>query len=103
MADFIKVAKIIEVPPGKAIAVQVAGKKIGIFNVGGTFYAIDDTCTHEQASLSEGQVEGTIVTCPLHAAMFDLTTGENLSPPATIGVNTYDVRIEGDDVMVRVD
>ena len=51
----------------------------------------------------EGQVEGTIVTCPLHAAMFDLTTGENLSPPATIGVSTYDVRIEGDDVMVRVD
>lgn len=102
MAEFVKVTKITDVPHGKAVAVEVAGKKIAIFNVGGIFHAIDGACTHEAASLSDGHVEGTIVTCPLHAAMFDLTSGEHLSPPATRGVNTYDVKIEGDDVLINV-
>jgi len=102
MTEFVKVAKTTDVPHGKAVAFEVAGKKIAIFNVDGMFYAIDDTCTHEDGRLSEGQVEGTIVTCPMHAAMFDLTSGEKLCPPATRGVNTYDVKLEGDDVMIRV-
>ena len=102
MSELIKVAETKDVPAGKAIAVDVQGVKVAIFNIDGSYYAIDDTCTHRGGSLSEGQFEGTVVTCPLHGATFDLTSGNHLSPPAPTGVTRYEVKIEGEDVMVRL-
>ena len=68
MAQFIKVASAADLAPGEAKCVEVAGKKIALFNLEGTFYAIDDTCTHRGGPLSEGEVSGEEVTCPWHGA-----------------------------------
>ena len=102
MAEFMKVAKTSELNPGKGTAVEVNGKKVALFNVGGSFYAIDDTCTHRGGSLSEGELDDQKVACPWHGAVFDVTTGEALSPPAPTGVARYNVRIEGADIEVEV-
>jgi 3-phenylpropionate/trans-cinnamate dioxygenase ferredoxin subunit len=95
-----KVATVQEVPPGGARQAQVGGRTVAVFNVDGTLYAIDDTCPHRGASLCEGWVEGRTVTCPWHAASFDLATGANLSPPARSGVAAYKVQVVGDEVQI---
>ena len=102
MAELVTVAKTIELQPGQAKAVQVKGQMIALFNLGGTYYAIDDTCTHEGGPLSEGEVEGTTVTCPWHAAQFNVTSGEVLSPPAPDGVKSYKVHVQGDEVKLEL-
>ena len=83
------------------MAVDIDGNKIAVFNVGGSYYAIDDTCTHAGGSLSEGPVDGTVVVCPWHGAAFDLTSGKVLDAPATEGVKTYKVKTEGNDILVE--
>ncbi len=99
---FTKVATVQEVPPGKGKQVTIQGKVLAVFNCDGTFYAIDDTCPHRGAPLWEGEVQGTEVTCPWHAASFDLKTGSHLSPPAPKGVGCYKVQVVGDEVQVDV-
>ena len=99
---FTRAASVHEVPPGAGRQVTVAGKVLALFNVDGTFYAIDNTCTHRNAPLAEGDCEGTQVFCPYHGASFDLTTGAALSPPATRGVNAYKVQVVGDEIQVDV-
>jgi nitrite reductase/ring-hydroxylating ferredoxin subunit len=99
---FVKVATVSEVPPGKAKQAKVGGKTLAVFNVDGNFYAIDDTCPHRGASLAEGEVEGQHVVCPLHAAVFDVTSGAHLSPPAQSDVACYKVQVMGDEVQVDV-
>jgi nitrite reductase/ring-hydroxylating ferredoxin subunit len=99
---FTKVALVAEIAPGTARQVTVNGRTLGVFNVNGTFYAIDDTCTHRGAPLSEGECAGTEVTCPWHGARFDLTTGGHLSPPAPKDVTAYKVQVVGDEVQVDV-
>jgi len=102
MAGFVKVAKTDEVAPGQGKMIEVGGKKIALFNVEGSFYAIDDTCTHRGGPLSEGVLEGKQVTCPWHGATYDVTTGEVLGPPAPRGVARYNIRVEGADIEVEV-
>jgi len=102
MADFVKVAKTAEIVPGQGKMIEVGGKKIALFNVQGSFHAIDDTCTHRGGPLSEGSLDGKEVTCPLHGARFDVTTGGVLGPPAPQGVARYNVRVEGTDIEVEV-
>ncbi len=101
MGQLIKVAETNEVPPGTAKAVDLEGRPVALFNIDGTYYAIADTCTHRGGPLSEGEVEGTIVTCPLHGATFDVTTGNVLGPPASEGVARYNVEVEGNDIKVE--
>lgn len=100
MSKEIEVAKVSEIAPGSAKQVEVDGEPVAIFNVDGEFYAISDTCTHAQASLSEGTVEDKVVTCPWHGAQFDLKTGKNLTMPAPMPVQTYNLKIEGDVIKV---
>jgi nitrite reductase/ring-hydroxylating ferredoxin subunit len=99
---FTKVATVQEVPAGKGKQVKVGGKTIALFNVGGTFLAIDDTCTHRGAPLSEGEIEGNEVICPWHGARFDLTSGAVMAPPAPKGVSAYKVQVVGDEVQIDV-
>src|SRR5262249_20117645 len=99
---FTKVATVQEVPQGQGKQVAVRGKILAGFNVGGTVYAVDDTCPHRGGPLSEGALEGEQVTCPWHAATFDLKTGAHLSPPARSGVSCYRVQVVGDEVQVDV-
>ena len=75
MGEMVAVAKKNDVPAGKGIAVEIKGKRIALFNVDGTFYAIDDECTHAGGSLSEGDLYEYTVTCPLHGAEFDVRSG----------------------------
>jgi len=91
-----------DVPPGGGKAFTVAGQQIALFNVGGRFFAIDDLCTHDGASLAEGALGGTTVVCPWHGAEFDVTTGEVLSPPATESVRSYPVFVNGNSVEVEM-
>lgn len=102
MGTFHKVADMKNLAPGRGMVVEVAGNKIALFNVDGTCYAIADSCTHRGGPLSEGSLDGSTVTCPLHGAQFDVCTGENLTPPAPAGVTSYNVRVEGDDVEIEI-
>jgi nitrite reductase (NADH) small subunit len=102
MAAFVKVAKTGDVAPGQGRMVEVSGKKIALFNVEGTYHAIDDTCTHRGGPLSEGELRGKEVTCPWHGAVYDVTTGAVLGPPAPKGVSRYNVRVSGENIEVEV-
>jgi nitrite reductase/ring-hydroxylating ferredoxin subunit len=102
MGEFIKVAKAGDIAPGEARGVDAGGRRIALFNVDGTFHAIDDTCTHRGGPLSEGILMGTEVTCPWHGAVFDVTTGSVLAAPAPRDVAHYTVRVEGDNVEVEL-
>ena len=101
MGKWIKVAETADLPPGGAMAVQIGEQKIALFNVDGNYYAIDDTCTHVGGPLSEGDVDGKVVTCPLHGATFDITSGHVLGPPAKSGVTGYRVQIVGSEIRVE--
>ncbi len=102
MADFVRVAKTNEIEPGQGRLVEAKGKQIALFNVDGTFFAVDNTCTHRGGPLAEGEVSGHEVTCPYHGARFDIRTGEVLGPPAQRAVSCYGVRVTGTDIEVEV-
>jgi 3-phenylpropionate/trans-cinnamate dioxygenase ferredoxin component len=94
-----------DVPLGEAVRVEASaeyGAPIAVFNVDGELLAIDDTCTHQDASLADGWLEGCNVECPLHAACFDLRTGMPSGPPAKMPVRTHEVVVEDGLVYVRV-
>jgi 3-phenylpropionate/trans-cinnamate dioxygenase ferredoxin subunit len=88
-----------DLAPGGATTLEV-DPPIAVFSVDGTYYAIDDTCTHETFSLAEGFLDGAEVECPLHFAKFDLRTGEALCMPATVDVRTYAVKVEDGHIFV---
>jgi 3-phenylpropionate/trans-cinnamate dioxygenase ferredoxin subunit len=90
-----------ELAPGKVKRIE--DPAIAVFNVEGTLFAISDTCTHAEASLSEGRVDGQTVECPLHGACFDLRTGEALTPPAIEPVQTFRVLAQEDDIYVEIE
>ena len=101
MAEYVKVAKTSEIDDKCAKCVDVGGKSIALFNLGGEFFAIDELCTHEEAPLSEGFVEGDELECPWHAARFNIKTGKVLCEPAYEDLATYKVRVVGDDIEVE--
>ncbi len=102
MAGFVKVGTTGDIAPGQGKSIDVGGKKIALFNLNGTYYAIDDACTHRGGPLSEGELSGNEVTCPWHGAVFDVTTGNVLGPPAAKGVSRYNVRASGESIEVEV-
>jgi 3-phenylpropionate/trans-cinnamate dioxygenase ferredoxin component len=99
---FETVAKVADIPPGTGKMVVASGRKAALFNVNGTFYAVEDACSHRAASLSQGKLRGKEVVCPWHGSRFDLATGKNLSPPATRNAVTYKVQVVGEDVQIDV-
>jgi len=88
--------------PGKAHFVAVNGYKIVVTRFGNDFFAVDDTCTHEEESLSEGVLEDCVIECPRHGAKFDVRTGEVMALPAVMPLKTYKVVYEGDEVKVEL-
>jgi len=100
MTEYVHVAHASEVPPGSVKRVDVAGRRVALANVDGTFCAVDDTCTHEEASLSEGGLSGEVLVCPKHGSRFNMRTGRVLSLPAVRSVAVYPVRVEGDEVLI---
>lgn len=100
--EFHVVAKTGDVDDEEVIAVTIGRKDIGIYNLGGEFYALSDICTHAYACLSDGYVEDGKIECPLHAACFDIKTGKALTAPAAVDLDCYPVKIEGDQILVGV-
>ena len=100
MANYVRAAGVADVPEGHAIVVDVEGESLALARVDGDIYCIDNICTHDGGPLGEGELEGTALECPRHGARFDVCTGRALSFPAVVPVNAYDVKIEGQDVLV---
>lgn len=98
----VKVAETHEIPEGRVKRVLLKRHPVAIFHVDGAYYAIDDTCSHADASLAAGQIMGCQVACPLHGAKFDIKSGEALTFPAVTPVSTYKVVIEGTAIMLEV-
>ncbi|MCB0129201.1 MAG: non-heme iron oxygenase ferredoxin subunit [Caldilineaceae bacterium] len=102
MSDFIKVAKTDEIAVNSSKLVEIDDMRIAIFNLEGTYYAIEDVCTHDGGPLVEGEIVNDCqVECPRHGARFDIRTGVAVSFPAFAPTNTYEVRVEGDDVLIE--
>src|SRR5262245_62175823 len=102
MSTFFRVADCSEIPPGGRALAEVDGRAIAVFNVEGTFYAIDDVCTHDGGPLAEGEFLGCETRCPRHGARFDVRTGRALSFPAFEPVATHDVEVRGGELYVAL-
>jgi nitrite reductase/ring-hydroxylating ferredoxin subunit len=89
------------VEPGTVRRVDRQGRSYAVFNVDGAYYVTDDTCTHGFASLSEGMLDGHVVTCPWHGGEFDVRDGRALSPPCTDPLRVHPCRLE--DGVLRID
>jgi nitrite reductase/ring-hydroxylating ferredoxin subunit len=100
VSDFVKIADTQDIPSGGMKLVDVNGQRVAVANVGGSFYAFSDECTHDGGPLSEGDLEGEIVTCPWHFSRFNVTTGEIVESPAEEVVLTYELKVEDGAVYV---
>jgi 3-phenylpropionate/trans-cinnamate dioxygenase ferredoxin component len=102
MAEFIRVASVADIQPGQAAVVELGEEQILLANVGGEFYAVSNVCSHAEAYLSEGYLDEDecAVECPLHGSLFDLRTGAPKTLPAFEPIATYQVRVEGEDVLI---
>lgn len=104
MSEFITIAGVEDIPPGHAARVEIDGVPIAIFNCDGEFYAVDDTCTHAEASLSEGELDCDVCTieCPLHGSQFDLRTGDPHALPAVVPVRVHQVAVEDGKIRIAL-
>jgi 3-phenylpropionate/trans-cinnamate dioxygenase ferredoxin component len=102
VASWVEVGRVEQVPPGHAARVEVGDVALAIFNVDGEFFCLDDTCTHAEASLSDGDLDTArcLIECPLHGSAFDLRTGEPRSLPAVEPVHVH--HIDTSDGVIRV-
>lgn len=96
---FVRVARKDELEPGAGKTVDVEGTPVALFNVGGRYYAIHNTCRHRGGPLGEGELSGSVVTCPWHGWQYEVMTGEKVINPE-IRVEKFEVRVEGDDILV---
>ena len=102
MPDFVNVARVADIPdPGKLV-VEVDDRLVVVFRVGGQFYCLDDVCTHDGGPLGEGRLEDHTIACPRHGAKFDIRDGRALTMPATKPTSVHEVKIENEQVHVRL-
>jgi 3-phenylpropionate/trans-cinnamate dioxygenase ferredoxin subunit len=102
MSDFVRVCETSDIPdPGKAIF-EVEDRFVVVFHTDRQFYALDDCCTHDGGPLGEGCLEGFQIACPRHGARFDIRTGQALTMPAVRGTTAHEVKVERDEVFVRI-
>ena len=101
MAEFVKVAETSEVGPDTIKYVSAGGKDICLVNHAGQYFAVSDICSHEECNMSDGgEIEGNSIVCPCHSSAFDLSSGSVANPPATEPIETYPVRVQGNDILV---
>ncbi len=101
MSEFVKVARVDDIPPGGRLWFELGEETVVIFNVAGRFYCIADLCTHDGGPLEDGKIEGYEVECPRHGARFDVRSGAALCLPAVTPVPTYRTSVEGGDLYVE--
>ncbi|MCS6327139.1 MAG: Rieske 2Fe-2S domain-containing protein [Nitrospira sp.] len=100
-AEFVRVARVGDVPTDSGRIVAVGQHSIALFNVDGSFFAIDNTCAHRGGPLGEGELEGEVVTCPWHSWEYNVRTGLSLTTPSA-SVEIYEMQVDGEDVKVRL-
>ncbi len=100
MGNFVKVARRDEISEGTGKTVEANGTPIALFNAGGKFFAIHNTCLHRGGPLGEGELDGTTVTCPWHAWEYDITTGCR-TDDLNMKVACFVVKVEGDDILIQ--
>ena len=98
----IPVGPVEAIPEGGVKIVQSGSLFVGVYRIDGDLYAIEDRCSHDDGPLCEGEREGFCVICPRHGAKFDIRTGAALTMPATRPTKVHDVKVEGDEVLVRI-
>ena len=103
MGDWTLACRLADIPDGGTVRVEFGDEPVCLVNTEGEVFAIRDVCSHADVPLSEGDVEGTTVECWLHGSRFDLRTGKPTGLPATVPVPVYETRIEGGDVLVRLE
>lgn len=101
MAEFVKVASLSHLPPGRMKGALVDGEPVVVYNVAGRIYATRDLCTHQSYPLSKGELRGSVVRCGLHQWEYDVTNGQCQHEP-NIRVRCFEVKVEGGDVFVRL-
>ena len=100
--QFVAVASLDEVPAGAKKLVAVDGIEVLLCHTRGTVYAVRNLCSHAYEALDGGRMKNGWLACPVHGARFDLATGEPINPPAMLPIETFEVRIEGDEIAVAV-
>jgi nitrite reductase (NADH) small subunit len=101
MANFVKVCKISDIKAGCGRSIEVNGKAVAVFNVNGSFHAINDTCGHRGGPLGEGELDRNTVICPWHGWRYDVTSGANELVP-DLPTERYQLKVEGDDILVEI-
>jgi nitrite reductase/ring-hydroxylating ferredoxin subunit len=101
MANFVKICKTTDIKEGSGKSIEINGKPVAVFNVNGNFYAINDVCGHRGGPLGEGELDGKTVICPWHGWRYDVTTGANELVP-DLPTNTYELKVEGEDILIDV-
>jgi len=100
---WVRVASRGELMAGEVIGVDAGGRSIAIYDCDGELFATDNICTHAYACLSDGWLDGNTIECPLHAARFDVRTGQVLDPPATEDLKTYPVRLVAEEIQIKLE
>ena len=99
-ARFVKVGRVADVPQGGVEIFDVDDRRIAVYRLEDGFYAIDDICTHDGGPLAQGEIDGDQVICPRHGARFSIKTGAALTFPAVTPVDSYPIRVEGEELLV---
>ena len=102
MSEFIPVASVSELEDGQKLLVEADDRLVLLFRVGADYYCLDDVCTHDGGTLSDGEHDSCSIRCPRHGARFDIRTGAALSMPATQPTAVHEVQIQGDQICVRI-
>ena len=102
MGEFTRVAVVGDLPDPGYELMEIADRMVVLFHIEGKYYCLDDVCTHDGGPLSDGCLDGKSIVCPRHGAKFDICTGKALTMPATEDTLSHEVKIEGDEVFVRL-
>lgn len=102
MSDFVKVAHMADFDDSHKLCVEINDRFIVLVHIEGHVYCVDDVCTHDGGPLGEGELEGFCLVCPRHGAKFDVRTGDAVAMPATEPTASHEVRIDGDQILVRL-
>lgn len=100
--DYVILARASDIPCGEVRVYQHGELRIAVCNVEGTFHAVEDVCTHDDGPLGAGTLSGCAIECPRHGAKFDVRTGEVLQMPAVFPIRTFEVKVEQDNLLVKV-
>lgn len=102
MSEFLKAAKVSEIASGEKLLVEVDERLVILFRIEDQFFCIDDVCTHDGGTLSDGEFEGFEIACPRHGARFDVRCGEAKCMPATQGTVAHETKVDGEDILVKI-